>query len=47
MLPTFAINYCWEHSALILSPLLSPPVSPHAARKKQKYHPSLDIGFLT
>lgn len=25
MLPKFAINCCWKHSCLILSPLLSPP----------------------
>lgn len=23
--PGFAINYCWKHAGLILSPLLSPP----------------------
>lgn len=47
VLPRFAINYCWKHSSLILSPLLSHSFSPHAARKKLKYHSSLDIGFLT
>lgn len=47
VLPRFAINYCWKHSGLILSPLLPAPLSPHTARKKQKHHSSLDIGFLT